>query len=398
MLAITGSIAAYKAAFLTRTLVKEGAEVQVLMTPAAAQFISPLTLTTLSKRKVISELVDAEQWSNHVSLGLWAEVLLIAPATANTLAKLASGLCDNIVTAVYLSAKCPVFFAPAMDLDMWKHPATQQNIQRLISFGNRLIPVAHGELASGLVGEGRMAEPEEIVKVLATHFSEGNQFKGKAVLITAGPTYEPIDPVRFIGNYSSGKMGLALATEFARRGAHVKLVMGPTRINLPQNPAIEVYKVTTAQQMHQKAVELYPSCQVAILAAAVADYRPKQQASGKIKKSADELTMTLVKNPDIAATLGKMKQENQINVGFALETNNELANAEEKLKKKNFDFIVLNSLQDAGAGFNHDTNKITILKKDNSQRKFELKSKSEVAVDIIKEIAGMLFSDKGTPN
>lgn len=395
MLAITGSIAAYKAAFLTRLLVKAGAEVQVLMTPDAEKFISPLTLATLSKRKVISGLVDAEQWSNHVALGLWADLILVAPATANTLAKFATGLCDNIVTAVYLSAKCPVFFAPAMDLDMWQHPATQHNIQRLISFGNKLIPVAHGELASGLVGDGRMAEPEDIVKLLSTHFAEGNQFKGKTILVTAGPTYEPIDPVRFIGNYSSGKMGIALATELADRGALVKLILGPTRISAPVHPGIETFNVTTAREMHDQAVQLYPDCDVAILAAAVADYRPRHQAPEKIKKSSDAMSIELEKTPDIAASLGKMKRGNQLNIGFALETNNEEANAKEKLKKKNFDFIVLNSLRDSGAGFNHDTNKITILKKGNTQKKFKLKSKSEVAVDIINEIAGMLFPGKG---
>lgn len=398
VLAITGSIAAYKAAFLTRLLIKAGAEVQVLMTPDAEKFISPLTLATLSKRKVYSALVDAEQWNDHVSLGLWADLMLVAPATANTLAKFAAGLCDNLVTAVYLSAKCPVFFAPAMDLDMWKHPTTQHNVQRLLSFGNRLIPVAHGELASGLVGEGRMAEPQDILNALATYFAEGNQFKGKTVLVTAGPTYEPIDPVRFIGNYSSGKMGIALATELANRGAVVKLILGPTRINVPDHPRIETYKVTTAQEMHDRAVELYPGCDVAILAAAVADYRPKHQAVEKIKKSADDMALELEKTPDIAAALGKLKTAKQLNIGFALETNDEETNAKEKLKKKNFDFIVLNSLRDPGAGFNHDTNRITILKKDNTQKNFELKSKSEVAADIVNEIAGMLFPDSGNIN
>ncbi|RME09689.1 MAG: bifunctional phosphopantothenoylcysteine decarboxylase/phosphopantothenate--cysteine ligase CoaBC [Bacteroidetes bacterium] len=398
VLAVTGSIAAYKAAFLTRLLVKQGAEVQVLMTADAEKFISPLTLATLSKKKVISALTDAEQWSDHVSLGLWADLMLVAPATANTLAKFAAGICDNIVTAVYLSAKCPVFFAPAMDLDMWKHPSTQHNIKRLVSFGNRMIPVGHGELASGLVGDGRMAEPEDIVRLLDIHFAEGNQFKGKTVLVTAGPTYEPIDPVRFIGNYSSGKMGIALATGLANRGAKVNLVIGPSRISIPDHPNIKVFKVTTAQQMYDKAVQLYPECDVAIMAAAVADYRPKQEAAEKIKKSASDMTLELEKTPDIAAGLGKMQQSHQLNIGFALETNDEEANAKAKLVKKNFDFIVLNSLQDPGAGFNHDTNKITILKKDNTQKNFELKSKTEVAADIIDEIAGMLFPGNGNHN
>lgn len=391
VLAVTGSIAAYKAAFLTRLLIKENAEVQVLMTPEAEKFITPLTLATLSKRKVITNMSDAQQWNDHVALGLWADLMLVAPATANTIAKFANGICDNIVTAVYLSAKCPVFFAPAMDLDMWKHPSTQKNIRQLTSFGNKLISVGYGELASGLVGDGRMAEPQDIIKILANHLAKGDQFKGKTALVTAGPTFEPIDPVRFIGNYSSGKMGIALASELANRGANVKLIIGPTRLALPTEPNIEVHQVTTAQQMHDKAVELYPLTEIAIMAAAVADYRPAYTASEKIKKSSKAMTLSLVKTPDIAATLGKMKQENQVNVGFALETQNELSNALEKLRKKNFDFIVLNSLQDSGAGFNHDTNKITIIKKDNTQKHFELKSKSEVATDIINEIASILF-------
>lgn len=398
LLAVTGSIAAYKAAHLVRLLIKAGAEVQVLMTPDAEKFISPLTLATLSKRNVVSSLTIAEQWNNHVELGLWADALLVAPSTANTLAKFASGLCDNVVSAVYLSAKCPVFFAPAMDLDMWKHPATQYNIQRLISYGNKLIPVAHGELASGLVGDGRMAEPEVILNLLAKYFTEGQQFKGKTILVTAGPTYEPIDPVRFIGNYSSGKMGIAIATELANKGAKVKLIIGPSRVSIVEHPDIQVFKVTTAQQMRDKAVQLYPSCDVAILAAAVADYRPKHQALEKIKKSSDDMSIELEKTPDIAATLGTMKTSNQLNIGFALETNDEENNAKEKLKRKNFDFIVLNSLQDQGAGFNHDTNKITILKKDNTQKNFGLKSKTEVAADIINEIASMLFADKADHN
>ena len=391
LLAITGSIAAYKAASLTRLLVKSGAEVQVLMTKAATEFITPLTLSTLSKREVFTAIISEKEWNSHVELGLWADALVVAPATANTLARLAHGICDNIVAAVYLSARCPVFFAPAMDLDMWGHPTTVQNVERLRSFGNQFIPVGHGELASGLVGKGRMAEPDDILLFLEKHFRAGEQFSGKKVLITAGPTYEPIDPVRFVGNRSSGKMGVAIAEEFARRGASVKLVLGPSKL-VPEHANIEVLKVGTAQEMHDAAVAGFPKTDIAVMAAAVADYRPKSVADKKIKKSGQGLHIDLEKTPDIAAALGRQKKKGQLLIGFALETNNEAANAQQKLKRKNFDLIVLNSLRDKGAGFNFDTNKITIFRADNKRKEFQLKSKKEVAEDIVDEI--FLFQNK----
>ena len=385
ILAVTGSIAAYKAAYLVRLLVKTGAEVQVLMTKAATEFITPLTLSTLSKKAVLTEVISNEAWNNHVELGLWADAMVVAPATANSLAKLSNGLCDNVVSAVYLSAQCPVFLAPAMDLDMWKHPATLENVNRLKSFGNHFLPVGYGELASGLVGEGRMAEPEEIVAYLEQFFQKGRDFASKNILITAGPTYEAIDPVRFIGNRSSGKMGIAIAEVFAGRGANVKLLLGPSKLKTT-HPAIETIRVESAQDMYEAAVRYFDQTDVAVLAAAVADYRPKNVAQQKIKKTGDDLIIELEKTPDIAASLGKLKRPGQIIVGFALETNDELKHAGEKLVKKNFDFIVLNSLRDAGAGFNFDTNKITILHRDNKRKDFELKSKTAVAEDIVNEV------------
>lgn len=388
LLAVSGSIAAYKAAYLTRAFIKAGAEVQVLMTPAATAFISSLTLSTLSKKTVVTEVVSEEAWNNHVEMGLWADAMVVAPATANTLAKLANGICDNIISAVYLSARCPVFFAPAMDLDMWKHGSTLRNVGLLKSYGNHFIPVGHGELASGLVGEGRMAEPDEIVSFLENHFQEGQQFLGRKVLITAGPTYEPLDPVRFIGNRSSGKMGVAIAESFAKKGASVKLLLGPSKLN-PVGENMETIRVKTAQEMYEAAVQLFPSMDLAVFAAAVADYRPIHVADQKIKKKGEGMSIDLEKTPDIAAALGKMKKAGQMTVGFALETNNEKANASDKLERKNFDMIVLNSLRDKGAGFNFDTNKITILRKDNIQKEFELKSKAEVAEDIVAEISNM---------
>lgn len=388
ILAVSGSIAAYKTAFLVRLLVKAGAEVQVLMTEAATEFITPLTLSTLSKRPVFTKVIAEEEWNNHVHLGLWADAMIVAPATANTLAKLAHGICDNIVSAVYLSARCPVFFAPAMDLDMWKHPATLNNVNRLKSFGNHFIPVGFGELASGLTGEGRMAEPGEIVAFLNHFFQKRQNFTEKKVLITAGPTYEPIDPVRFIGNRSSGKMGMAIAEAFAGRGANVTLVLGPSKLSAA-HPNIEIVRVETAQEMYEAATRHFEKSDIAVLAAAVADYRPQIVAKQKIKKKEDGMTIDLEKTPDIAASLGKLKLPGQVIVGFALETNNEVANAQEKLKKKNFDFIVLNSLQDAGAGFNFDTNKITILHRGNKRKDFELKSKAEVAQDIVDEVLAL---------
>jgi len=389
ILGISGSIAAYKSAFLTRLLIKAGAEVQVLMTPSAQDFITPLTLSTLSKRPVYSSVSAETGWNNHVELGLWADAMLIAPTTATTLAKLANGLCDNILVAAYLSARCPVFFAPAMDLDMWQHPATRHNVERLLSYGNQLIPVGVGELASGLSGEGRMAEPEDIVTYLERFFAQQQDLAGKKILLTAGPTYEAIDPVRFIGNRSSGKMGVALADAAARRGAEVNLILGPSKL-LPQEKNVKVLRVESAQEMHDAALQLFPGMHAAILAAAVADYRPKVVATEKIKKKGEELQLDLIKNPDIAADLGKMKQAGQLLIGFALETNDEENNAQGKLEKKNFDFIVLNSLRDAGAGFNHDTNKISILFKNNKKRDFELKSKNAVAEDILQAMIDLL--------
>lgn len=394
ILGITGSIAAYKAAMLVRLWVKAGAEVQVLMTEPATQFISPLTLATLSKRPVLTNIHSGESWNNHVELGLWADVMVIAPLTATTLARLSSGTADNIITAVYLSARCPVFFAPAMDLDMWRHPAVQENVQRLQSFGNRLIPVGVGELASGLVGEGRMAEPEDITRLLEVHFTTQADLAEKTILITAGPTYEPIDPVRFIGNRSSGRMGVALADAAARRGAKVRLILGPSKLS-PSHPKVEIIHVETARQMYDEAVRCFPDADAGILAAAVADYRPAQVAEEKIKKAGEEMALHLVKNPDIAAALGKMKQPGQVLIGFALETENETANAREKMQRKNFDCIVLNSLRDPGAGFDVDTNRITLLYPDNNAVYFELKNKYEVANDIL-NAASNIFN-KTTP-
>ncbi len=385
LLGVTGSIAAYKAAFLTRLLVKAGAEVKVLMTEAATQFISKLSLSTLSKNPVYTQVAGAEGWNNHVELGLWADAMVVAPLTATTMSKMAHGICDNMIVAAYLSARCPVFFAPAMDVDMWHHPASQENVERLQQFGNHLIPVGHGELASGLTGAGRMAEPAQIVELLQGHFKQAQSLHGKTILITAGPTFEPIDPVRFIGNRSSGKMGIAIAHAAAERGATVHLILGPSKLRA-KHPLIKLHSVQTALEMYQQSTELFPQADIGIMAAAVADYRPKVMADQKIKKSGEEMTIELVKNPDIAATLGASKNAQQLLVGFALETNNAMENAQQKLIKKNLDFIVLNSLQDPGAGFNHDTNKITIIDRDNKRSEFELKSKALVAEDILDEI------------
>lgn len=381
IIGISGSIAAYKIATLVRLLIKAGAEVQVLMTESATKFITPLTISTLSKRPVYTSVVAEESWNNHVELGLWADAMLIAPTTATTLGKLANGICDSMIVATYLSARCPVFFAPAMDLDMWVHPATQQNVKKLQSYGNHLIPVEHGELASGLVGNGRMAEPETIVQVLSDFFESKVDFFDKKVLITAGPTYEAIDPVRFIGNRSTGKMGVAIAETFAKRGAQVNLILGPSSIKV-EHPNISVIHVESAEQMYQAANTHFDDSDIAVLAAAVADYRPKEVAQQKIKKKTDQLNLQLEKTIDIAASLGKRKRTNQYMVGFALETNNELEHATGKLERKNFDMIVLNSLQDKGAGFGHDTNKIHIINKNGDIQAFELKSKKAVAEDI----------------
>jgi phosphopantothenoylcysteine decarboxylase/phosphopantothenate--cysteine ligase len=383
LLGICGSIAAYKAAMLVRLLIKQGAEVQVLMTEAAAKFISPLTLSTLSKHPVHTSVIHGDSWNNHVEMGLWADMMVVAPATATTLAKMRMGLCDNIVVATYLSAKCPVFFAPAMDLDMWKHPATQDNIETLQSYGNIMIPVGHGELASGLVGEGRMAEPEDIVRFLKVYTAKNADFKGKTVLITAGPTYESIDPVRFIGNKSTGKMGVEIAYAFADKGAKVHLVLGPSALEV-NHPNIKLIRVQSAGDMYKEATKRYKKAHIAVMAAAVADYTPKAVSKEKIKKKSGGFKIELVRTADIAAKLGELKTDQQLNIGFALETNNEEASAKAKLKKKNFDMIVLNSLKDKGAGFAYDTNKVTIYDKYGGAHKYKLKTKKDVALDIIR--------------
>lgn len=381
LLAVCGSIAAYKTAFFVRLLKKEGAEVKVIMTESAKDFISPLTLATLSKNPVYSEYFDEKsgEWHNHVELGMWADLMLIAPLSANTLGKMANGICDNLLLATYLSAKCPVMVAPAMDLDMYQHPTTQENLKKLESFGNEVIEARDGELASGLSGQGRMAEPEELQEIVKKKFVNGEALKGKKVLITSGPTFESIDPVRFIGNHSSGKMGSAIADAFKNAGAKCTMISGPADFFSKNG---EVIKVQSANEMLAEAEKLHAEADIVVFAAAVSDYRPKKPANEKIKKSEDRLHVELVKNPDIAATLGA-KKKSQYHIGFALETNNESANAKEKLKKKNFDLIVLNSLKDQGAGFQQDTNKVTFFDKNNNEQKFELKSKTEVAQDIV---------------
>jgi phosphopantothenoylcysteine decarboxylase/phosphopantothenate--cysteine ligase len=382
VLGVCGSIAAYKIASLIRLLIKEEASVQVIMTPEATQFITPLTLSTLSKKPVLVDYYDPKtgEWNNHVHLGLNADLMLIAPASANTLAKMANGFCDNLLTATYLSAKCPVYFAPAMDLDMWKHPATQNNLSLLAKFGNIIIPPGNGELASGLVGEGRLAEPEEIVKFLQNHLNTAKPLAGKTALVTAGPTYEAIDPVRFIGNHSSGKMGYAIAEELHRLGAQVTLVSGPT--HLEASEAIKTIAVRSAQEMFDSCDTKFDGSDIIVMSAAVADYTPKEPAVEKIKKKAEDFTIELKKTTDILGTLGQRKSIKQTLVGFALETNNELAHAQDKLIRKNADFIVLNSMQDKGAGFGTDTNKITVLSRNSEIKNYDLKSKLEVAKDI----------------
>ena len=384
---ITGGIAAYKTASLVRLFVKAGASVQVIMTPNAREFITPVTLSTLSGKPVVSEFFTANtgQWNSHVDLGLWADAMVIAPATASTIAKMAHGVADNMLLTTYLSMKAPVMVAPAMDLDMYAHPATQANLQTLRSYGNIIIEPTTGFLASHLEGKGRMEEPENIVKCIEDFFRRQETLSGKTILVTAGPTYEKIDPVRFIGNYSSGKMGMAIVDECLRRGAKVKLVLGPVSIPVSKHPNLEVVNVESAAQMYDAAVSSYPSADAAILSAAVADFTPTSTADHKIKRKGDELSIVLKPTMDIAAELGKMKTSDQVLVGFALETNDENANAQAKLKKKNFDFIVLNSLNDKGAGFRVDTNKITIIKA-NDSKEYPLKSKTEVASDIIDEL------------
>jgi phosphopantothenoylcysteine decarboxylase / phosphopantothenate---cysteine ligase len=417
ILAVSGSIAAYKAAFLTRLLVKAGAEVQVLMTESATRFITPLTLGTLSKRPVFTEIISENAWNSHVELGLWADALIVAPATATTLAKMAHGICDNIITATYLSARCPVFVAPAMDLDMWVHGANARNLDLLRGDKVAIIPVGHGELASGLVGDGRMAEPEDILIFVQAFLDKKEQLSvgemltknvqsddnqlvkdssfnqdlaGKKIVVTAGPTYEALDPVRFIGNRSSGKMGFSIVKELVARNAKVTLIVGPTKLPMDLDPSVSVIKIESAQQMYDAAMTHFPQCDAAILAAAVADYRPKVVSDVKIKKKDSEMTLELEKTPDIAAALGQLKQPNQRIIGFALETNNEFENAVGKLKRKNFDAIVLNSLRDEGAGFSGDTNKISIIFDENTFKNFELKSKDAVAKDIVDALSDIM--------
>ena len=391
VLGVTGSIAAYKAALLVRLLVKEGAEVQVVMTPAAKEFITPLTLSTLSGRPVLSEFFnnDSGSWHSHVELGLWADAMIVAPATASTLGKMATGVADNLLVTTYMSMKAPVFIAPAMDLDMYAHPSTVHNIETLKSYGNHIIEATAGELASHLSGKGRMEEPENIVKALKDFFLTGRELCGKKILITAGPTYEKIDPVRFIGNYSSGKMGFAIAAECARRGADVTLLAGPVSLPTP-HPSIKRIDVESAREMCDVAVEQFPLCDAAILSAAVADYRPAVQATSKIKRTGDGMSIELEANPDIAATLGKSKRDEQRLVGFALETNDAEDNARLKLKKKNLDFIVLNSLEDKGAGFSCDTNKVTIIDA-KGKSEYPLKSKADVAKDVVAHLSRLLI-------
>jgi len=387
LIGVTGGIAAYKIASLTRLFINSGANVQIVMTPMAKEFITPLTLATLSKRPILVDFYNPENgdWNSHVDIGIWADIMIVAPATANTIAKMAHGIADNLLLTTYLSAKCPVFFAPTMDLDMYHHPANQQNINILKERGNHCIDAESGELASGLIGKGRMAEPEEIFRQTDQFFNKSTTFENKTVLITAGPTYESIDPVRFIGNYSTGKMGYSLAKEFIRRGAKVVLISGPVALKAPKET--DLYKVISADQMYEECIRHFTECDIAIMCAAVADFTPKVQLESKVKREKENLSLELKPTRDIASKLGEMKKKDQILVGFALETDNEFENAWLKLKKKNLDFIVLNSLKDAGAGFGHDTNKISIIDENNIITKFELKSKKEIASDIIDELA-----------
>lgn len=390
ILGICGGIAAYKCASLARLLIKAGAEVQVIMTPAAKEFITPLTMSTLTGKPVISEFFTANtgQWNSHVDLGLWADAMLIAPATASTIGKMANGVADNMLVTTYLSAKSQVFIAPSMDLDMMRHPSTVRNIELLKSYGNIIIEPAEGELASHLIGKGRMEEPENILKVLDYYFTP-KDLQGQHFLVTAGPTFEKIDPVRFIGNYSSGKMGYALANEAAARGAEVTIVSGPVDIK-DVNPGVKIVKIESARQMLEQCEKIFPAVDCAIMCAAVADYAPVAQHETKIKREKDEIPVIhLMKNPDIAATLGKAKRAGQLLVGFALETDNEDVNAVDKLHRKNLDMIVLNSLKDAGAGFGTDTNKVTIFTSTGRQSQFALKSKTEVAADIVDAIVSL---------
>lgn len=395
ILGVCGSIASYKAAHLVRLLLKAGAEVQVVMTKDALSFITPLTLATLSKKPVLIDyfIPETGEWNNHVELGLWADILLIAPASANTLGKMATGICDNLLLATYLSAKCPVYFAPAMDLDMWKHPSTTQNVKQLQSYCNILIQPNAGELASGLIGEGRMAEPEEIIELLQQELKKKLPLVGKKALVTAGPTYEAIDPVRFIGNHSSGKMGFAIAEELYRLGADVTLISGPTALTL-SSKTIKRIDVVSAEDVLKATLAEFSEADITVMSAAVADYKPEHVADQKIKKKEQEFSLNLIKTTDILAELGNKKRSDQVLVGFALETENELANAGDKLKRKNLDLIVLNSLNDKGAGFKSNLNKITILDKQLIAETFVLKPKNEVAQDICRKILALIPHEK----
>jgi phosphopantothenoylcysteine decarboxylase / phosphopantothenate---cysteine ligase len=391
LIGITGSIAAYKSIYLVRLLIKAGAEVKVIMTPSARDFVSALTLSTLSRNKVLVDLFEEGSWANHVELGRWADLMIIAPLSCNTMAKMANGQCDNLLLAAWLSATCPVVVAPAMDEDMWKHPATRDNVGKLQKFGNTVIPAETGELASGLYGEGRMAEPEHILDFISSRFFLSQPLKGKKALVTAGPTYEPIDPVRFIGNQSSGKMGIAIARELHERGADVTLVLGPSQLPIQSN-GIEVERVITADQMYQACDRYFDKADITIMAAAVADYSPREAAPEKIKKKDATLQLELLKTRDILKSMGERKRDDQVLVGFALETNNEIEHSREKLKSKNADLIVLNSLAETGAGFGHDTNKVTILERNGGEYEFPLKTKNEVAKDIVDTIIRLYYA------
>ncbi len=391
LLAVTGSIAAYKSASLVRLLIKGGAEVKVLMTASAQDFITPLTLSTVSKNPVITGLFSEGTWSNHVMLGRWADLMLVAPLSCNTLAKMANGFCDNMLLATYLSATCPVAVAPAMDEDMWHHKTTKDNLERLELAGVRIIPSEYGELASGLTGEGRMAEPETIIKLIGEKIFSTRDLEGKRVLITAGPTFEPIDPVRFIGNHSSGKMGIAISEEMASRGAEVELVLGPSSEKVT-NQAIQVRNVKTAGEMYDACLKAFATADIAVMSAAVADYTPAVKQETKIKKTLDSMSIELTKTEDILKALGQNKHNGQLLVGFSLETDNEKANAQGKLISKNADLIVLNSLRDEGAGFGVDTNKITIFEKNGNEISYDRKPKQQVARDIVDRIVNMMHA------
>jgi len=408
LLGVTGSIAAYKSLLLVRLLIKEGASVKVILTPAARDFVTPLSLATLSRHPVLTDLFEEGTWANHVELGRWADVMLVAPLSCNTLAKMAQGLCDNLLLATYLSATCPIVVAPAMDEDMWQHPSTKANLERLSQFGNRIIPVEKGELASGLYGDGRMAEPESILSYLRQHIFSGaggnlaekkmsgtagpvRDLTGKKALVTAGPTYEALDPVRFIGNHSSGKMGISIAKELADRGAQVDLVLGPSSQEA-NYPGVSVHRVVSAAEMYNACLEKFSQADIAIMSAAVADYTPVVRSKEKIKKNSDTLVLELTRTKDILKTLGQQKKKGQVLVGFALESTGEREYALDKLKTKNADLIVLNSLNDAGAGFGYDTNKITIFGSDGQELAYERKPKEEVARDIVDKAVKLLYA------